>query len=230
MGSFTQYILTQIRLRLRINFFPSFNSSHSQFGEDMILRSLIGNKKNGFFIDIGAHHPYFYSNTFHFYLKGWRGLSIDALPGSMKTFNKLRPQDINVEACIGPKAGEEVTFYEFSKPALNSFDSEYAKKMEASGERIVETHSLKTETLENIIKYKGLEGKEIDFLSIDIEGVDEIVLRSLDFKKVKPKIIVFENHEHNPMNPTHTSMLNYLSKFGYNLVAQTGPSLIVSHS
>ena len=57
--------------------------SYSQEGEDMVLRSFFEGQKNykGFFVDVGAHHPYRFSNTLHFYKKGWRGINIDPQPG-----------------------------------------------------------------------------------------------------------------------------------------------------
>ena len=228
MSALWSSIKAQMKLKLRLNHYPSFYSSHSQFGEDMMLRSLIGDKKDGFYIDIGAHHPYYYSNTYHFYLKGWKGLNIDANPGSMKVFKELRPNDINLEACIAPESGKNVTFYAFEKPALNTFDDDYAKLMQKRGEKLVRTHSVVTQTLEDILKEHNLENKEIDFLSIDIEGVDEIVLKSLDYNKVKPKVIAFEDHHFNIEQGSTNSMLDFLKGHGYHLKSWSGPSLIVS--
>ena len=73
------------------------NICYSQNGEDLILNRFLENKKNGFYIDIGAHHPIRFSNTYLFYKKGWRGINIDAMPGSMDLFNKIRSRDINIE-------------------------------------------------------------------------------------------------------------------------------------
>jgi hypothetical protein len=56
--------------KLKANYYPSFNISHSQFGEDMLVRALTQHIKNGFYIEIGAHHPVYISNTYHFYCKG----------------------------------------------------------------------------------------------------------------------------------------------------------------
>jgi hypothetical protein len=64
--------------RMKINSFTSFDLSHSQFGEDMIVRYLTLETKDGiyletkkgFYVDIGAHHPVFYSNTYYLYCKG----------------------------------------------------------------------------------------------------------------------------------------------------------------
>ena len=76
------------------------NDSYSQEGEDLIINRLIDSKKNGFYIDIGAHHPFRFSNTYKFYKMGWNGINIDAMPGSMKLFREKRPRDINIECGI----------------------------------------------------------------------------------------------------------------------------------
>ena len=74
--------------------------SYSQEGEDIILARIFGKQQNGFYVDVGAHHPYRFSNTYFFYKRGWKGINIDAMPGSMKIFNKYRPRDKNIEAGI----------------------------------------------------------------------------------------------------------------------------------
>ncbi|MFA7355121.1 MAG: SAM-dependent methyltransferase, partial [Sulfurimonadaceae bacterium] len=80
------------------NYFDGYAlKSYSQEGEDMILRRLFEQQPNGFYVDVGAHHPKRFSNTYFFYKKGWRGINIDAMPNSMELFNKIRPRDINIE-------------------------------------------------------------------------------------------------------------------------------------
>ena len=102
-----------------------FFKSYSQEGEDMILNKIFEFKKNGFYIDIGAHHPKRFSNTYFFYKKGWMGINVDAKPGSMYLFNKIRPRDINLE--IGLNNEKSVLkYYSFNEPALNTFDKELA--------------------------------------------------------------------------------------------------------
>ena len=54
----------------------------------MILASFFEGKKNGFYVDIGAYHPKRYSNTHHFYIRGWRGINVDPTPGSMRAFRR----------------------------------------------------------------------------------------------------------------------------------------------
>ena len=103
------------------------NISYAQEGEDLVLDRFLNNKSKGFFIDVGAHHPKRFSNTYKFYLKGWRGINIDAMPESMDLFEKFRPADINLEAGVSKVKGE-LTYYIFNEPALNTFSKEEAIK------------------------------------------------------------------------------------------------------
>src|SRR5829696_7661265 len=74
--------------------------SYSQEGEDLILERIFLEQKKGFYVDVGAHHPKRFSNTFLFYKLGWFGINIDAMPGSMSAFESARPRDINLEVAI----------------------------------------------------------------------------------------------------------------------------------
>src|SRR5689334_15261611 len=95
-----------------LNCDPNASESYSQEGEDMILARVFENQKSGFYVDVGAHHPWRFSNTYMFYRRGWRGLNIDAMPDSMSRFRKARPRDINVEI---PVLREEavLNYYQF---------------------------------------------------------------------------------------------------------------------
>lgn len=78
---------------------PEFRKNfYSQDGEDTLLTAFYESQPEykGFYVDIGALHPLRFSNTQIFYDRGWHGINIDATPGSMKLFNKVRPNDINI--------------------------------------------------------------------------------------------------------------------------------------
>lgn len=101
-----------IKLTELINIF--YPKSFSQEGEDVILQDLFLKKKKGTYIDIGAHHPKRFSNTYFYYRRGWRGINIDAQPGSMNLFNIYRKKDINIECGIGLESGN-LDYYIFDK-------------------------------------------------------------------------------------------------------------------
>lgn len=180
-------------IKYKNNYFDGYSlKSYSQEGEDMILRRLFGSQKTGFYIDVGAHHPMRFSNTYFFYKNGWQGINIDAMPNSMKLFNKLRPRDINIEKPISDKK-QVLTYYAFNEPAFNGFSKELSQERNRKGNYFIEfTKDMETLTLEEVLEFHLPADHEIDFLSIDVEGLDFMVLKSNDFEKYKPKVILIE--------------------------------------
>src|SRR5688572_15978731 len=111
--------------------YHSYAPSFSCAGEDMILRHLIGSDKmDGFFVDVGAYHPVLLSNTYFFYLNGWRGINIEARPGSRGLFEATRHRDINLEMGISSVRGE-MTYYMVGEDSpMNSFSREFLEEIE----------------------------------------------------------------------------------------------------
>lgn len=230
MNLLQEYLLKlrfNVWAKFKLNKYPSFNLSHSQFGEDTIVRFLTNDVRQGFYIDIGAHHPVYYSNTHHFYCKGWHGINIDGAPGMMDTFNVLRPRDVNLEILLSPeKTTKPVEFYIFERSALNTFDPVMAEKAICDGNKLIERKSLPTSTLVEVLDSYVPPGTDITLMSIDIEGLDESIIMSNDWQKYKPSILVFEKHDVSLKEIGKLEILNYLEKQGYQLVAKSGPSLI----
>ena len=214
------------KLRNRLN--PPFASlTYSQEGEDAVLARLLGSTIHGFYVDIGAFHPMQYSNTFAFYRRGWRGINIDARPGSMELFKQLRPRDINLELAISDKA-EVLTYYEFNEPALNGFCKEVA--MEANGKatfRIVGTTRIQTATLADTMEKHLPPSQIIDFMNVDVEGLDERVLRSNNWNKYRPRLILAEAIGLQSLNVAFKCpLVPLLDHYGYEPVAKTLNTLI----
>lgn len=209
-------------VEIKNNYFGGYSlKSYSQEGEDMILRRFFENQDTGFYIDVGAHHPKRFSNTYFFYKKGWRGINIDAMPGCMKLFNKFRPRDINIEKPISDKQ-EILKYYVFNEPALNTFSQELAKERDSkNGYFIKEIVSVQTFTLEEILDKYLPQNQDIDFLSIDIEGFDFIALRSLNLNKYKPKVILIEILSTTLEDIINHEITIYLKNFDYLIFAKT---------
>lgn len=170
--------------------------SYSQEGEDLILKQIFEKfglgKEVGYYVDVGAHHPKRYSNTYFFYKKGWHGINIDAMPGSMKLFEKIRPRDINIEKPISCKK-QILTYYAFNEPALNGFSKEISEARDGLNNFKIEfTKEIETSTLEEVLDENLPSNQVIDFLSIDVEGLDFDVIKSINFKKFRPRVILVE--------------------------------------
>lgn len=194
----------------------------SQEGEDCILSRVFERQCEGFYIDVGAHHPQRFSNTYLFYLRGWRGINIDAMPGSRKLFEDLRPEDINIEAAISDSS-EELTYYMFNEPALNGLSERIsAERNSLEGYQITCQKKIKSQKLSEILDKYLLEGQVIDFLSIDVEGADYQVLLSNDWSKYRPKVILVEELYTSLENLSEQSeIFAFLGEKGYELFAKT---------
>jgi FkbM family methyltransferase len=165
--------------------------SYSQEGEDMLLERFLEDRSCGFYVDVGAHHPMKFSNTYRLYLKGWRGLNIDANPGSMAAFRRLRPRDINIEAAVSPTS-EELIYYRFNEPALNTFRKDLALEWVNKTYSIIEEVNILTAPLWQLLDQHVPIGTKIDLLTVDVEGLDYDVLRSNDWGHYSPEFILVE--------------------------------------
>jgi hypothetical protein len=168
-------------------------SSWSQEGEDQILRRIFSGVHSGFYVDIGAHHPKRYSNTYLFYKLGWTGLNIDAMPGSMRSFQRTRPRDVNVEMGVALVPGER-KYYIFNEPALNGFSEKVSmeRNSSVSAYEIIDVKSIRVEPLSKILDSYLMKECAINFMSIDVEGLDLEVLKSNDWNKYRPEFVLVE--------------------------------------
>lgn len=198
------------------------NASYSQLGEDLVLKRIFQNKRQGFFIDVGAYHPKYYSNTYLLYLKGWRGINIDAMQGSMNAFKKTRPNDINLEIPISRKK-QKLMYYMFEEQAFNGFFIKTPKTVNSKflQKKEIETLPLKV-VLDRYVPSKTL----IDLFSIDVEGLDYDVLLSNNWIKYSPRVILVEDRTFNIKSPVSSKIYVFLIKKGYLLYALIPPSLI----
>lgn len=199
----------------------SENLSYSQEGEDRVLSRFLENKQKGFYVDVGAHHPIRFSNTYLFYLKGWTGINVDAMPGSMKLFTELRPRDINLEVPVSSKR-ELLTYYSFNEPALNTFSKEEAaKKNGLRNYKVIDKIKMETSPLSDILDKHLPENQVIDFMSIDVEGLDLDVLKSNNWKKYRPEMILAECLRVHLDNIQSDPVYVFLNEQGYEFVAKT---------
>ncbi len=215
------YFLANIKNAIGKGYTKTF---YSQFGEDIAVSTML-KKNNGFYVDVGAHHPKRYSNTYLLYKKGWRGINIDANPHTITLFNRARPEDRNI--CVGVGRRGELEYYSFSDPAVNTFiESEAEKWMGKNWITFLGKKSIPVRPLKDILTECGAI-PVIDFLSIDVEGMDFDVLQSFDWTGPKPTLIAIESHMFDSRKPLEDAVYRFLvSKQGYRLEAHMGPSLI----
>jgi FkbM family methyltransferase len=214
------FISRELRLRQEKNLSVE-HLTYSQEGEDRVLFRLLEEKGIGFYVDIGAHHPVRFSNTFLFYLMGWKGINIDAMPGSMDAFHTLRPRDINLELPISSKE-QLLKYYSFNEPALNTFSEEEAKKQDGKGSyKIIQTFEMETHPLVDVLDKYLEANQKIDVMSIDVEGLDFDVLKSNNWEKYMPEIILIESLRVSLERIHENEIFIFLKDRGYTIIAKT---------
>jgi FkbM family methyltransferase len=167
--------------------------TYAQEAEDIFLMRRFGQQRTGFFVDIGAHHPFRFSNTFAFYKRGWRGINVDADPLSIQAFEQHRPDDINLNLAVG-EAAEGLTFYRFNEPAFNTFSSILAaQRAQLPAYRIIEEVRIPMQPLAPILDTHVPPNTQIDFMTIDVEGWDLAVLKTNDWEKFRPRYLIVES-------------------------------------
>jgi FkbM family methyltransferase len=205
---------------------PFAHLSYSNEGEDMVLRRIFHGRNSGFYVDVGAHHPCRFSNTFHFHRQGWAGINIDSNPDAIKAFRRDRPNDINICVGVSDIAGD-LLFHVFNEPALNTFDSGVAAdRVRLHGYRVVETRSVPVRRLDDLLTEHLPPDKAIDFMSVDVEGMDLSVLRSNDWGRFRPRILLVEAHERAVSAAEHDPVNVFAVAAGYQLIAKTINTLI----
>lgn len=169
--------------------------TYSQHGEDLLILSVfdaLGIQRPSY-LDVGAHHPINISNTALLYSRGSRGINVEANPNLMDNFRRLRPDDVNLNIGISDTPGT-MTFYMIDKwSGRNTFDKHAADMFVRDNPqfRISETVEIPVTTLNEIVdRYAG--GVFPDFLTLDVEGLDERILRSTNFQSSSPRVICVE--------------------------------------
>lgn len=187
----------------------------------MILNRIFEGRSQGFYVDVGAHHPRRFSNTYFFYKLGWVGINVEPNPDLIHVFNSERKRDVNLQ-CGVSEHEKILRYYLFDDPALNTFDEGLVKsRLENTPYKIVSHADIPVVRLERILTKNLPTGTHIDFLSIDVEGLDFSVLKSNNWDVFRPSYVLVEvlatNLEQSISNPIPI----FMREQGYCLFAKT---------
>ncbi|MFW8744866.1 FkbM family methyltransferase, partial [Mesorhizobium japonicum] len=189
-----------------------------------IINRFFRKDESGFFVDVGCFHPLKFNNTWMLYKKGWRGINIDIDPEKIEIFNIRRPEDLNIAIGIANFDGL-APCYSASKYSLTTtLSPDFAKDHGSSY-----TRDVKVAKLNDIIEASRWKGVQIDLLSVDVEGMDLDVLKSLDFKTYNPKLVVAEVPGATLGEIECSEVYKFLLSLGYKMIAWCGLSLLMTN-
>ena len=214
-------------------------TSFSQFGEDVHISSIyerlaftkkVVTIENGWTVTVGSYRPIVHSNTYIFNRKGWRGINIDPTPGSALRFDRVCRRDINLEVAIGESTGEG-SFYVFGTPSVyNTLDPAMAEAASRVLGKKPIIMPVQIRRLDNILDQHMASPVSFEILSIDAEGHDIVILRSNDFGRYRPRIIVIEVHGLTAQSIATHETVTFLEGSGYHLFSWLNPNLIFLRS
>jgi len=210
----------------------SIKGHFGQWGEDILVRKLFPkNKANGTYLDIGCYHPFIHSNTAYLWLKGWRGYNIDANAQTIKIFDKIRPQDDNIWSAIIPQTQYDAGLREVS--LLTPKASDNASGISATGTvhqavGMERQHGRSTTVPATSISELLADRKvgAVDYLNIDIEGYDEMILQEIDLAALKPTVVTIEDYSEDFAQLLSSSISRRMANQGYSLAGRAGPTTV----
>lgn len=164
--------------------------------------------RHGFYVDVGAHHPCRFSVTRALYEKGWHGINIDLNSSIQLEFPAHRPRDVNIFGLVGTPG--QRSFYTFEEGALSTLDPLRARELKEAGWPSSGEVKVRVESLEEILR-KNRAPQTVDFLSIDVEGEDLKVLKSIDWQNWNIRAVLIETN-YRAHNLADSEIAKYLSQ------------------
>jgi len=212
------------------NVYLNFRAKHSgsvffgQLQEDRLIESYFP-ESEGNYVDIGAGHPVLGSNTYFFYRKGWRGVTVDPIQKNISLHRLFRRKDTQIRSLIGNE-NSEIMFFHIEPYEYSTTDSEIAKEvLRNPGVRLLARESLPMQQMRDL----GVKANFNDatFLSVDVEGTDFDVLKSINWSEYAPRLICVESWSNNADN--RIEIQNFLGEIGYEYKESAGLSHIFLH-
>lgn len=201
-------------------FFPYF----SQGGQDKYLvENIFRDKKKGVFFDIGAHDGVSYSNSYYFEKElGWSGICVEPQEDIYQKLQKNR-SCFCIQGCVYNQTGF-AQFLQVNGPSemlsglLDTYDPKHHERVDheialLGGSK--EIFKVTTYTFNDLCEKFNI--IHFDFVSIDTEGSEESIVKSIDFNKITIDVFSIEN------NYKENGIEEFLISKGYELYHKIGP-------
>jgi FkbM family methyltransferase len=179
---------------------------YSQYDEELVIRDFFQDRKDGFFVDVGANDYRVNSTTFYLEEKlGWHGIAIDALGRFAKGYAEHRPNTRFFCFFVSDRSDASVDFYVTQQKygRRSSSDAKWAQKWD-----LTEKETVKTITLDDLLALEDV--RRIDLLTMDIELAEPSALAGFDIERFRPALVCVEVHKE-----VRQALLDYFTKHCY---------------
>ena len=206
---------------------------YSQFGQDRFLETeIFRGYKNGVFMDIGAHDGVTINNTLYFEKENnWSGINIEPIKSVYDTLVSNRAKSININCAISNSNGEaefikNSGYTEMLSGLKSSYEPRHMNRLlseNVSYGGSTDIIIVKTRTVEDVCDEYNI--NYINYLSIDVEGGEFDVIKSINFNKVFIDVIGFENN----YPDTSVEIIEYLESKHYVCIDRSGLDIFMIH-
>lgn len=193
--------------------------SYAQQAEDVRLARVFRSKTDGFYIDVGAAHPFNDSVTKYFCDLGWTGIDIEPNAEAVELLRRDRPRNIVLEVACSDAAGE-ATLYDTDVVGWSTLDADMAAHVKRARGVTPNPRRVPRRTLSSICEQYV--DRPIDFLKVDVEGHEAAVLRGADFERWRPTVVVVEATKPHTTEPAHGTWEPILLDSRYTFAAFDG--------
>lgn len=212
-------------MNINLSALPHAALTYANAGEDMALRKIFKRRivdgLGGLYVDVGCAAPVSLSNTFLFYCLGWRGLCIDPNPVAPPYWKEMRPEDVFISAAVGEQEGSAKLFQHKTNLGMHQI-SDVLPSSEFDDVPI----NVPMRRLDTLFA-QHIGDKAIQFMDVDVEGVELSVLRSNDWSRWRPEALIIEDHNFDMLEPRRSEVIAYLMDQGYRLDSKVANNIIL---
>lgn len=198
--------------------------SYAQSGEDLIVDFIFRalQVKCPTYLDIGAHHPTYLSNTYFFYMNGSSGVCVEPDPELYAEIKRKRKNDMCINAGIGVDSVSEADFFVMSTRTLNTFSRVEAERYQSYGRQTIEK-VVKIPLIPIMDIQDRFKEKKLNFVSLDVEGLDYEIIKAFDLNKQRPEVFCIETITYTEDNSEQKEqqIINYMLENDYMVYADT---------
>lgn len=194
--------------------------SYAQNYEDLHLARVFGDQPEGFYIDVGAGHPVHSNVSYLFYLRGWSGITVEPNPWLAQLSEAVRPRDRRIDSLLGAAEGQAIYHLVEGFHGLSTTVEANARAARQEFNRPVKSFPVPVTTLRKLCGQHA--PKQIDFLKIDVEGAEQVVLEGNDWARFRPKLIMAEAVAPITLAPSYENWEPTLIANGYRFAFSDG--------
>lgn len=176
----------------------------------------------GLYVDIGAYAPKRWSNTYAFYRLGWNGITVEPNGDSARAFRSVRPRDKHIVAAVAN--GTDAVYYYSAGYSAGNFISHEEREPPLGFRR----DRIQALSLNAILDDPFLQPGRCDLLSVDCEGFDLEVLKSNDWDRHRPRVIIAEDHTRSTSDGRGSELVDYVTALGYRTFSCTMDSVLLA--